>query len=35
MAGPDWDRGGIVRDRFEGTVSVDELVRSIKRNLLS
>jgi glutathione peroxidase-family protein len=29
------DRDGIVRDRFEGAVSVDELVRSIRRNLLS
>ena len=28
------DRSGVVRDRFEGAVSVAELERSIKRNLL-
>lgn len=28
-------RDGVVRDRFEGAVSVDELAASVKRNLLS
>jgi hypothetical protein len=28
------DRDGIVRDRFEGAVSVDELAGSVRRNLL-
>ncbi len=29
------DRGGVVRDRFEGAISVPELEQSIRRNLLN